>query len=88
MVASVNKPACELSFSRCTCFNRDQNRLLRHLRVKLEESPLAEVTAILDPEDAGSFSLVDLFEAALSTAEEKKVCPCCSFNRAEEPFFS
>eukprot|EP00903_Cladosiphon_okamuranus_P008645 g8289.t1 len=47
--------------------------LLRHLRVKLEESPLAEVTAILDPEDAGSFSLADLLEAALSTAEGRKV---------------
>lgn len=47
--------------------------------MKLEESPLAEVVAILDPEDAGSFSLVDLLEAALSTAEEKNVRSslCC-----------
>ena len=50
-----------------------QFRLLRHLRVKLEESSLAEVTAIVDHEDVGSFSLVDLLETALSTTEEKKV---------------
>ncbi len=48
-------------------------RLLRHLRVKLEEEPLAQVVTILDPDDVGSLSLERLLEAALSTVEEKQV---------------
>lgn len=51
----------------------DRSRLLRHLRVKLEESSLAEVIAVMDPDDVGSFSLQGLLEVALSTVEDKKV---------------
>lgn len=70
---SVNTPGCKLSYSLLHPLCCGQHRLLRHLRAKVEESTLAEVMSILDPEDAGSFSLGDLLQAALSTAEEKKV---------------
>ncbi|CAB1107264.1 unnamed protein product [Ectocarpus sp. CCAP 1310/34] len=48
--------------------------LLRHLRVKLEESSFAEVMVVLDPDGLGSFSLQGLLEVALSTFEDKKIC--------------
>ncbi|CAM9709505.1 unnamed protein product, partial [Ectocarpus sp. 13 AM-2016] len=47
--------------------------LLRHLRVKLEESSLAEVMVVVDPDGLGSFSLQGLLEVALSTFEDKKI---------------
>ncbi|CBJ31683.1 conserved unknown protein [Ectocarpus siliculosus] len=47
--------------------------LLRHVRVKLEESSLAEVMVVVDPDGLGSFSLQGLLEVALSTFEDKKV---------------
>ena len=41
--------------------------------MKFEEASLAQVVAIVDPEDVGSFSLAGILEAALSTVEEKQV---------------
>lgn len=70
----VFKPPNSLCISRSAAIAAASNfRLLRHLRVKLEEEPLAQVVAILDPDDVGSFSLERLLEAALSTVEEKQV---------------
>lgn len=51
----------------------DRSRLLQHLRVKLEESSLAEVMVVVDPDGLGSFSLQGLLEVALSMVEDKKV---------------
>lgn len=48
-------------------------RLLRRLRVTLEEKPLGEIAAILDLEDVGSFFFEGLLEVVLSTAEGEKV---------------
>ncbi|CAM9465279.1 unnamed protein product, partial [Ectocarpus sp. 8 AP-2014] len=41
--------------------------------VKLEESSLAEVMVVVDPDGLGSFSLQGLLEVALSTFEDKKI---------------
>lgn len=50
------------------------HRLLKRLRVTLQEPALGEVVAVLDSKNKQLFSFENIVASALSTVEEKKVC--------------